>query len=177
MSFDQLSDALRWTTREGVIMTIRKVKPSDVPLLLWASETFSTGTRYFRFGKNAPLNFTAQDIEPLCNSDPECGSHCIVTYEESGVERFAANARYVIEKDRQSCELTIVVMDQWQHQGVGKRLVQAICEQATQQGIPLIYALVLPTNLSMQKFMKKCGFQKAPNPGDDLVLRYERKLI
>lgn len=155
-------------TRDGVPMTLRKVKTEDVPLLLWASENFSTGTRYFRFGKTGSLNFTAQDIEPLCNPDSEWSIQYIVTYEESGVEQFAANARYIVGMDRQSCELTIVVMDQWQHCGIGKRLIQALCEYATGQGIPLIYALVLPTNIAMQKFMQKFGFQNSHNPDDDV---------
>ena len=158
-------------------MTLRKVKPEDVALLLWASQRFSNGTRYFRFGKLASLDFTAQELEPLCNPDDEGNVHYIVTHEVSGTEHFVANARYMVDTDRQSCEFVIVVLDQWQHHGVGKVLLQALCEQATKQGIPLIYGLVLPTNTAMQKFMKKCGFQKVHNPDDGLVLRFERRLV
>ena len=173
---DMPPEHFQWKTPQGVILTLRKVRPDDVPLFLWASETFSKGTRYFRFGKMASLNFTAQDIEPLCHPDDEWNAHYIVTQEESGEERFVANARYSSEKDRQSCEFSIVVMDQWHHHGVGKRLVKVLCEHAAKKGIPLIYGLVLPTNLAMQKFMKKCGFLMVSNPDNDIVLRFERRL-
>ena len=157
-------------------MTLRPVKPQDVPLFLWASKKLSAGSRYFRFGKIAPLNYGAGDIEPLCNPDPKWETHFIVTHEESGRERYAGNARYTIDQDRQSCAFAIVVMDQWQHHGIGEILMNTLCQRATAQGIPLIYGLVLPTNVAMHKFMKKCGFQKTHNPNDDLVLRFERRL-
>jgi len=176
MLTDMPSDHIQWITPKGVVMTLRKVKPDDVPLFLWASETFSKGTRYFRFGKMASLNFTAQDIEPLCHPDDEWNAHYIVTHQESGEERFVANARYSLAKDRQSCEFSIVVMDQWQHDGVGKRLLYVLCDHAAKKGIPLIYGLVLPTNVAMQKFMKTCGFSMVPNPENDIVLRFERRL-
>lgn len=176
MLLDPSSKRYQWKTRQGNKMTLRQVKPDDVPLLLWASERFSNGTRYFRFGKLASLDFTAQEIEPLCNPDQEWNAHYIVTHEESGTERFVANARYTVEKDRQSCEFAIVVLDQWHHHGVGELLMQALCEHATAQGLSLIYGLVLPTNSAMQGFMKKCGFQKVHNPNDDLVLRFERRV-
>lgn len=124
----------------------------------------------------APLNYNAKDIEPLCNPDPKWDAHFIVTHEELGKERFAGNARYTVEEDRQSCAFAIVVMDQWQQHGVGERLMQSLCDQARTQGIPRIYGLVLPTNFAMHKFMKKCGFHKVRNPNDDLVLRFERQL-
>lgn len=173
---DPTTERFQWITRKGIAMTLRKVKPEDVPLLLSASQKFSTGTRYFRFGKIASLDFTAKEIEPLCNPDDEWNAHYIVTHEVSGTEHFVANARYSVQQDRQSCEFAIVVLDQWQHYGVGEVLLEALCEQATKLGIPAIYGLVLPTNLAMQKFMKKCGFQKVHNPNDDLVLRFERRL-
>ena len=177
MLIDMPSDLFQWKTRQGVDLTLRKVKPDDVPLFLWASETFSNGTRYFRFGKTASLQFTAQDIEPLCRPDHEWNAHYIVTREELGAERFVANARYTLAKDRQSCEFAIVVMDQWHHHGIGKRLMEVLCDHAVKQGVPLIYGLVLPTNLAMQKFMKKCGFKLVPNPDDAIVLRFERWLV
>jgi hypothetical protein len=43
-NIDPPKERIQWMTRDGVAMTLRKVKSDDVPLLLWASENFSTGS-------------------------------------------------------------------------------------------------------------------------------------
>ena len=55
--------------------------------------------------------------------------------------------------------------------------MEVLCDRAASKGIPLIYGLVLPTNLAMQTFMKKCGFVMVPNPDDAIVLRFEKWLV
>jgi acetyltransferase len=55
--------------------------------------------------------------------------------------------------------LAVLISDQFQRQGLGTRLVQALLQQAQEQKIERIVAEMLRDNYAMQIVLKRAGFR------------------
>ena len=67
-------------------------------------------------------------------------------------------ARYSMNPDGNSCEFALVVADEWQHKGIGTRLMQALISSARQQGFSLMEGEILTSNQPMQRLVESLGF-------------------
>ena len=60
--------------------------------------------------------------------------------------------------DGSSCEFALVVADEWQHKGIGTRLMNALISSARQQGFSLMEGEILTSNQPMQRLVESLGF-------------------
>ncbi len=65
---------------------------------------------------------------------------------------------------RNEAEVALVVTDQFQKQGVGRQLLQALIQVARDEGLERILAYMLPENTGMQAVARHVGFQIEPAP-------------
>jgi acetyltransferase len=68
--------------------------------------------------------------------------------------------------DGKSCEFALVVADEWQHRGIGSRLMKALIASARQQGFSRMNGEILSTNINMQRLAEELGFKLRNDPDD-----------
>ena len=100
----------------------------------------------------------------------------IIVYEGERDEEEVGVARFVIDSDRNGCEFAVVVADEWQERGLGKKLMQALISHANSRGIKRIHGSVLRNNSDMLQFVKGLGFEVAADPDDSSVLLVNKYL-
>lgn len=165
-----------WYTLEGQPLRLRRGGLDDVDLLLEFETKLSPGTKYFRFGRFRNFRSTREQLQAILDPDCDTNLDLIVTAPGPDREEILASGRLILPEQAHVSELMLVVRDDWHGTGLGSRLIQALCDEATSRGVSLIYCQVLPTNRAMQAFMRRCGFSSVPNPNSDLLLRYEKPL-
>ena len=136
-------------------LEIRPISAEDKQPMLEAFEHLSGESRYRRFlaphGRlsGSELRYYTEvdhcDHEALVAIDPATGDGV-------GVARYVRSA-----EDPTSAELAVAVVDEWQCQGVGSRLVAALADRAREEGITSFSALVLADNELMLKILSDLG--------------------
>jgi acetyltransferase len=149
-----------WTTQAGQLIRIRPIAQDDVDRVAAYLGGLSVGTRYFRFGRS-DARFSRDDLIRICNPNPAECCRLIVVTEQDGLEVQIASAAFVVGNDRESCELSILVADQWQGTRIAHRLMSHLIERAAEFGLNRMFAKVLGTNSRMIRFAQRHGFKFA----------------
>jgi GNAT superfamily N-acetyltransferase len=136
-------------------LEIRPISAEDKQAMLEAFEHLSEESRYRRFlaphGRltTAELRYFTEvdhhDHEALVAIDP-------ATEQGVGVARYIRSA-----EDPAVAEVAVAVVDEWQCQGVGSRLVAALADRAREEGIASFGALVLADNELMLNILRDLG--------------------
>lgn len=156
-------DVLKVWNADGTVLTLRQLHEADAQRLIAFVKGLSVSARYFRFG-NGDYDPGLDEVLQVCRLDQEQGLHLIVVTPTDAGESVVGSARYVIERDRSSCEFVVVVADKWSHHGVGHQLMNALLGCAKSQGLRKMYGRVLASNLDMLQFVRACGFGIADSP-------------
>jgi acetyltransferase len=82
----------------------------------------------------------------------------VATLPEGGAETEVAVARYVSNPDGESCEFALVVADNWQGRGLGRRLMEQLIDVARARGLRSMVGHVLAENRGMLALAQKLGF-------------------
>ena len=86
-------------------------------------------------------------------------------------------ARCVANPDGASCELGIVVADDWHHTGIAQLLLGALLDAATAHGYRRMEGLVLRDNVDMLDFVRQFGFAVQRMPEEAATVRVVKRLI
>ncbi len=89
---------------------------------------------------------------------------------EGDAESIIGVARYADSPDGSGREFAIVVADQWQSKGVGKRIARRLIDYAEAQGVHDLHARIFATNSRMITFAHRLGFTTRCTPGESGVL-------
>lgn len=79
-------------------------------------------------------------------------------------------ARYALESAGRA-EFAIVIADQWQGRGIGRRLLARLADLARRRGLRSLYGDILSINRPMLGLVQKVGFTLARNPDDATLTR------
>jgi GNAT superfamily N-acetyltransferase len=136
-------------------LTIRPIAPEDREQFVKSFERLGERSRYRRFLSpherlsSAELRYFTEvdhhDHEALVAIDPETSTGV-------GVARFVRS-----KTDPSVAELAVAVVDDWQGEGVGSRLVRALADRARAEAIGSFSALVLADNELMLKLLRDLG--------------------
>lgn len=143
------------TLPDGTPMTIRKVRLSDVPLIDEMHTRISRESLYYRYlGVCKP---TLKDLQCLCGLRNEHGVAIVATIQSDrekviGLACFGSNP-----SDATHAEPAVLVEDQYQRCGVGKKLMQRLFEIALKNGIETFDCFVHPTNQPVLHLVKSFG--------------------
>jgi acetyltransferase len=77
---------------------------------------------------------------------------------EGPTEREVAVARYITLPDGETCEYAIVVGDQWQGRGLGRRMMARLMEVAARRGLKTMMGFVAAENQEMLELCASLGF-------------------
>jgi acetyltransferase len=100
----------------------------------------------------------------------------VATMEIDGKEAEIGVGRYVSNPDGKSCEIALVVGDEWRGHGIGARILIELMEVAKLRGLKTMEGEVLTDNSGMLRLAKKMGFSIRPLPDDPNTLFISKTL-
>jgi acetyltransferase len=155
----QVLEEWTWTTttRDGAVITVRPMHPSDVDREREFFASLSEDSRYFRM--LTPMKYLpSQLLSEFVNVDYDRRMALAACVQHDGRERFVGVARYGPTDRSEVAELGIAVTDAWQHRGVATVLITALMRFARMHGFRSFIAVVLPENGKMLALARKLGF-------------------
>ena len=156
-----------WMARGGRQVTLRTVRPADQDGLRSFVDGLSRESRYYRFMTGGRV--ADEIIHGFVTHHPQRDVAMVVTVRaEDGAESIVANAEYVVNAENVA-ELAVVVADDWQGQGLGRRLIQRLQQIARAGRLQGMRGDVLSENRRMLAIMRDCGFATRRNPEDSFL--------
>jgi acetyltransferase len=165
-----------WTLPSGESLRLRPIRHDDDDLEQAFVSGLSRETARQRMLGGA-FKITPEWIRAMTHIDYKRHMALVLTIAASGVEQFVGVGRYVIDGTAQTtAEFALVIADRWQGHGLGRRLLDALVEHATEAGVEAIEGIVLATNRGMLKLALSSGFGIEAVPDDATVVRVRRGL-
>ncbi len=148
------------TTDDGVVLTIRPIRPEDEPGVAQFHSRLSDTTVLARYGTNRPLAERAahERLTRICFVDYDRSFGLVAEAEGRGGPEIVAVARISREHASEDRMLTMVVADAWQRRGVGARMVRSAVIVAQGEGVANLVAELRPDNVRMRDLLAEEGF-------------------
>lgn len=146
-----LAESDKWQTLTDV--DIRLGRPDDVELILEMHQRLSEESIYKRY--HAPRLPTPEEVAQMCQLNGRNGRLLVAVL--PGRRPTIVGMAYYIWSEESVAETAFLVEDRFQGQGIGKRLIQALVQQAVAQNIQFFDAQVLPTNRPMIHLLHQTG--------------------
>lgn len=163
-----------WLLGDGTIVTFRPIRPEDAEAEQEFVRNLSEQTRYMRFF--TPIaELTPQMLSRFTQIDYDREMAFVAMTAEKHREIEVGVARYVIDASGESCEFAIVIADDWQHRGLGAKLMHYLMESAKEKGIRIMEGDVLAANSPMLELMTALGFISKPT--EDASIRRISKTL
>lgn len=144
-------------SRDGRQVEIRALRPEDRDDMLAAIARTGTQSLQRRFF-GAKRRFSEQEVAFFTNIDLVNHVGLVAIVEEDGRPGIVGGARYVVVHPGQA-ELAFLVIDSYQHQGIGALLLKHLVAIARRAGLQNLDAEVLAENTPMLKLFKRSGFE------------------
>ena len=150
---------------DGTEVTIRPIRPEDAEIEREFVRCLSPEARYFRF-LQAMRELSQELLIRFTQLDYHRELALIATVPTDTGETEVGVARFFPNPDGLSAEFAVVVADEWQHHGIGARLMTLLLDAARENGLAQIEGEVLAQNAKMLHFTEKLGFTAAKKPED-----------
>lgn len=159
--------------RDGSLVTVRAIRPTDRPLLERGFAQLSPESRYRRF--LAPRSsLTDAELDYLTVVDGTNHVAFGVVIEQDGEEEGVGIARFVRQAaDPTVAELAIAVLDEYQGRGVGPLLVRCLRDAAIALGVRRFRCDVLASNAGMMKLLDRFGAVVTATTGGTTTLEID----
>ncbi|HYA65318.1 MAG TPA: GNAT family N-acetyltransferase [Burkholderiaceae bacterium] len=145
------------TLRSGRKVEIRALRPSDQAAMEAAIDRASAQSLYRRFF-GVKRSFSEKEVSFFLNVDFVHHVALVALVQEDHRPVIVAGGRYVVARPG-TAELALTVVDQYQGQGIGTRLLRHLIAIARTAGLKEVIAEVLSDNTSMLKVFEKNGFR------------------
>ncbi|MGH8721054.1 MAG: GNAT family N-acetyltransferase, partial [Burkholderiales bacterium] len=146
-----------WQPAAGPEVTLRPIRPEDAEIEQAFVKRLSAETRYFRF-MDTLRELTPQMLVRFTQIDYDREMAFVATTREDGREAEIGVARYVANPDGRSCEFALVIADNWQRRGLGRRMMEQLIGVARARGLRSMVGHVLTENRGMLLLCQKLGF-------------------
>jgi acetyltransferase len=145
------------TTKGGLKILVRPMKPDDRPLLKELFSAMSPESIYFRFF--VPLKALSDEmLDQLTRIDHDRDVVLVAIQTIESREKILGVFRLMCKPGSKTGELAIVVGDPWQGKGVAARLFQHGLFIAKQRGIETVRGMVLVENRTVLALARRLGF-------------------
>jgi len=154
--------------KDGRRVAIRPICVDDVERNERFLEQLSPPSKHFLFlGGIAQLSDEA--LRRLCDPD-HANDMAFVALEADAsggsAPRQVGVSRYAGASSPQGAEISVAVADEWQHRGLGKRLLTHLIDYARAHGVKRLYSMDSMGNTRMRKLARDVGFSERPDPDD-----------
>ena len=142
---------------DGRGVFIRPIRAADAPLLVDAFGHLSPLSRYRRFF--TPMNrLSPTSVRYLTHVDHH-RHEAVVAIDDHG--SLVGIARYICSADDPTAaELAVTVIDDWQSDGLGTRLVERLVRRAREEGVERFTGEVLWENRKMLSLLRNLGVDR-----------------
>jgi GNAT superfamily N-acetyltransferase len=143
--------------RDGRVIEIRALKPTDEADMLAAVERIGAQSLYRRF-MGAKRGFSDKERAFFLNVDFVNHVALVAVVKEQDRASIIAGGRFIVEKPG-TAEVAFAVVDDYQGQGIGAILLRHLAILARQIGLKEFTAEVLPDNTPMLKVFERSGLK------------------
>lgn len=154
----------------GQSVTLRTLRREDVDIEAAFLTGLSAESRHNRL-LGGMIRITREYVEKLTSVDYTRDMALAAALMLDGREVLIGVARYVLEPGGKACEFALVIADQWQGRGIGRRMMAKLIAVARARGLQRIYGDVLSMNRPMIEFCNRLGFALSRHPDDPTVTR------
>jgi acetyltransferase len=175
----------RWVQRielgDAASGLLRPIRPDDARALQGFVRSLSEQARYMRF-VSMMRELTPRMLSRYTHVDYNREIALVATCKRVSQqghphEVIIGLAHYLRNPDGQGAEYALVIADDWQGRGLGRRLMTRLIEAAREQGLTYIEGLVLSNNRPMLSLMTQLGMVNDPDPDDSSMRRVWLSLI
>ena len=156
------------TLRDGRVVHLRAILPTDENELLQAFGRMNEEARYMRFMRSV-REVNVQRLRVALDSFPEGGSGIVATVPAEDGADIAASAVFFVGEDPTTCEFAITVQSNFGGAGLATKLLTALIDAARRRGLRTMEGFVLAANEPMLRLAKRLGFSVAPDPNDGAI--------
>jgi acetyltransferase len=146
-----------WVLDNGTPALVRPVRPEDEPMLQEFFAELSAQTLYFRFFQRIKA-MPHEQLARFCQVDYDREISLVAVEEPPGAERVLGLCHLYSQVAYEEAELAVVVGDDYQKHGLGRKLVSFGMKLAQEKGVKRITGVVLPENEGMLSLAQKLGF-------------------
>lgn len=137
---------------DGAALTVRTVEATDVDDLARMFRKLSRESVYYRFFSPLPRVPEAM-LQRMADVD-HCRRDAVVALDGSDIVAIASYDT-ASQSGSGEAEIAIVVDDEWQHRGVGQRLVCRLADLALERDYDTFFARTLPVNRAALALLRK----------------------
>ena len=147
------------TLKNGLMATIRAVRPDDKSRIVAAFEELepqSIYTRFFQYKQE----LSKAELQRATEVDFENEVALVATIQQGTRETIIGSGRYVVygtPEAVRSAEIAFIVEEDYQGQGLAGHLLRHLTRIARAKGVRQFTAEVLPGNPSMLAVFSRCG--------------------
>ena len=142
----------------GVVLTLRLIRPDDAKRLQEFHSRLSPETIYYRFLENHPV-LLDKEAKYFTSLDYQKRQALVAIFQTEEKEEIVGVARYDVLTPNQedTAEAAFVIEDQFQGQGLGTALMLRVARLALENGVYYFVFTVHWTNEAMLKLLRKSG--------------------
>ncbi len=163
----------QWQLKDGTPVTIRPIRPEDEPLIVEFHHTLSEESVYLRYAHMMKLSqrIAHDRLTRICFIDYDRELALVVeqTDPEMGKQRILGVGRLSHMTNQNEAELSMLVSDRYQRQGIGTQLMKHLVEIGQREQFERIVAYMLPENRPMQQLCINANFDINRHPVDEMV--------
>jgi L-amino acid N-acyltransferase YncA len=137
-------------------VTIRPARPDDVQAILDMHRRLSSNSLYLRYLVPYLPDYVPAHLRAVCRQSPQQGATLVAVHEGQVI----GFGYYIIKPEQpDTAEPALLIEDQFQGQGIGKRLLNQLITAARAQGVIFFDALTHNTNQRMLRLLNRSGQQ------------------
>lgn len=146
-----------WKLKDGRNVILRPIKPEDEPMWLEMFQNFSEQAIRYRFFQS--IKSTPHEVRVrYCNIDYDREMAIVAEMEEGGKRKILGVVRVILDTDKKSGEMAIIIADPWQGLGLGAKMMDFILEICKDKNVETLYATIMADNKPAINLMRKMGF-------------------
>jgi len=145
---------------------LRPIRPEDEALeaeFINSLSEESSRLRFFSIVRNLPHG----DLVRFCNIDYDREMAIVAEVKQGGRSMEIGVARLISEPDQKRGEFAVVITDQYQGRGLGRKLLDMLIDIAEGKHLTSIYGVILRDNAPMLSLCREMGFSLTPE--EDLM--------
>ncbi len=153
--YQPIENSLRLGLANESLVAIREMRPDDARLILEMHDRLSADSVYYRYLH--PYRPTTEEIDSLHRMTDRQGAAFVAATDEPQ-ERVVALAFYRRNVENPTiAQPAILVEDQFQGHGLGRALMQILCQHAILNNIQIFDIVIQPTNRRSMRLIQRSG--------------------
>jgi RimJ/RimL family protein N-acetyltransferase len=156
------------TLRDGRVVHVRTIRPTDEAELVQAFDRMGPDARYLRFMRVVQQPDLVR-LRAVLGSFPDGGLGFVATTAApDGIDIVGSNVA-IFDADRRGCEFAITVDARFGGSGLATQLMRTLIDATRSRGLQTMEGFVLAMNQPMLRLARRLGFMIAADPDDPTV--------